>query len=99
MDLTLSERFCKGLGERRERKRVKRGIVKPGTNTAVHTSPPASERENKKVARKGGKNHSGTAGLALLHGFSATNVGKNRLTVSVTGLLHLTLCRSHHDHT
>lgn len=69
------------LGERRERKRVKRGIVKPGTNTAVHISPPASERENKKVARKRGKNHSGTAGLALLHGFSATNVGKNRLTL------------------
>ncbi|KIK48630.1 hypothetical protein CY34DRAFT_576730 [Suillus luteus UH-Slu-Lm8-n1] len=69
------------LDERRERKRVKRDIVKPGTNTTVHISPPASERGNKKVARKRGKNHSGTASLALLHGFSATNVGKNRLTL------------------
>ncbi|KAG1770051.1 hypothetical protein EDD22DRAFT_116936 [Suillus occidentalis] len=75
------------LGERRERKRVKRDIVKPGTNTAVHVSPPASERANKKVARKRGKNHSGTAGLALLHGFSATNVGINRLTLKPSASL------------
>ncbi|KAG1907279.1 uncharacterized protein F5891DRAFT_1000895 [Suillus fuscotomentosus] len=69
------------LSERRERKRVKRDIVKPNTNIAVHVSPSASEKEYKKVARKKGKKHSGTAGLALLHGFSATNVGKNRLTL------------------
>jgi hypothetical protein len=94
-----SEHFCKGLDERRERKRVKRDIVKPGTNTTVHISPPASERGNKKVARKRGKHHLGTASLALLHGFSATNVGKNRLTVSITGLLYLMPSRSHHDHT
>ncbi|KAG1892549.1 hypothetical protein F4604DRAFT_36200 [Suillus subluteus] len=69
------------LSERRERKRVKRDIVKPDTNIALHISPPASEREDGKVARKRGKKHSGAAGLALLHGFSATNVGKNRLTL------------------
>ncbi|KAG1755778.1 hypothetical protein EDB19DRAFT_1662901 [Suillus lakei] len=71
------------LSERRERKRVKRDIVKPDTNIAVHISPPgANEMEDKKkVARKKGKKQSGSAGLALLHGFSATNVGKNRLTL------------------
>ncbi|KAG0709553.1 hypothetical protein DFH29DRAFT_2853 [Suillus ampliporus] len=68
------------LSERRERKRVKRDIVKPDTNIAVHSSP-ASEREDRKVVHKKGKKHSGIAGLALLHGFSATNVGKNRLTL------------------
>ncbi|KAG1820263.1 uncharacterized protein BJ212DRAFT_1013956 [Suillus subaureus] len=77
------------LSERRERKRVKRDIVKPDTNIAVHISPPASEREDKKVTRKRGQKHSGAAGLALLHGFSATNVGKNRLTVSTAGLVYL----------
>ncbi|KAG2135906.1 uncharacterized protein EDB93DRAFT_795618 [Suillus bovinus] len=69
------------LSERRERKRVKRDIVKPDSNIQVHDSPPASEREHKKVARKRAKKNLGTAGLALLHGFSATNVGKNRLTL------------------
>ncbi|KAG2077498.1 hypothetical protein BDR04DRAFT_1088546 [Suillus decipiens] len=71
------------LSERRERKRVKRDIVKPDTNVAMHISSPASEGEdnNLKIARKAGKQRSGAAGLALLHGFSATNVGKNRLTL------------------
>ncbi|KAG2146753.1 hypothetical protein DEU56DRAFT_786235 [Suillus clintonianus] len=68
------------LNERRERKRVKRDIVKPDINIAVDSSP-ASKKEDKMVARKKGKKHSGSAGLALLHGFSATNVGKNRLTL------------------
>ncbi|KAG2056507.1 hypothetical protein BDR06DRAFT_953035 [Suillus hirtellus] len=75
------------LSERRERKRVKRDIVKPNTDIAVHVSPSASEKECKKVARKKGKKHSGTAGLALLHGFSATNVGKNRLTLKPSASL------------
>ena len=82
--------MCKGLSERRERKRVKRAIVKPHTSITVHSSPASSERENKKVGRKKGKKHSGIAGLALLHGFSATNVGKNRLTVSTVNLVYFT---------
>ncbi|KAG1753959.1 uncharacterized protein EDB91DRAFT_1333269 [Suillus paluster] len=67
------------LSERRERKRVKRDIVKPDANIAVHSSP-ASGKKYKKAVRKKGKKHSGI-GFALLHGFSATNVGKNRLTL------------------
>lgn len=70
--------------------------MKPNINIAVHVSPSASEKEYKKVARKKGKKHSGTAGLALLHGFSATNVGKNRLTVSTAGLVYL-IPRFQHD--
>ena len=70
-----------GLSERRQRKKIKRDIMKP---------PPSPEKENSedhptKVNRKTGK---GTAtqkkaqsGFALMHGFLATNVGKKRLTV------------------
>jgi hypothetical protein len=86
-----SEQACKGLSERRARKRVKRAIVKPDTNIVVHVSPASSERDNKKVPRKKGKKHSGIEGLALLHGLSATNVGKNRLTVSTATVLFTSL--------
>jgi hypothetical protein len=70
-----------GLAERRQRKRVKRDIMKP---------PPSPEKENNedhptKVNRKTGKGSAtrkkAQAGFALMHGLFATNVGKNRLTV------------------
>jgi hypothetical protein len=70
--------------------------VKPDTNIAVHISPSASEGEDKRVVHKRGKKHMEAAGLALLHGFSATNVGKNRLTVSTASLVYLSP-GFHHD--
>ncbi|KAJ7068198.1 hypothetical protein C8F01DRAFT_1117259 [Mycena amicta] len=51
--------------ERRERKRVKRAIMNP-----------PSEKEKKK-----NKKNKNPPAFALMHGFSATNVGKNRLTL------------------
>ncbi|PIL36747.1 hypothetical protein GSI_00436 [Ganoderma sinense ZZ0214-1] len=70
------------LAERRERRRAKKAIVDP------KPSPPASETSShdsgdrkKKLNGKKGKGLSMPAGLALMHGFSATNIGKNRLTL------------------
>ena len=91
---TPSKRFRQGLSERRARKRVKRSIVKPDTNATAHVSSVSSERENKKVSRKKGKKRSGIDGLALLHGLSATNVGKNRLTVSTIDMYLLSFIGS-----
>lgn len=59
------------LKQRKERKRVKREIVKPKDDSEA----------GKKKAKKG---RSVPAGLALMHGFQATNVGKTRLTTPVS---------------
>ncbi|KAI0334789.1 hypothetical protein GY45DRAFT_1047398 [Cubamyces sp. BRFM 1775] len=78
------------LAERRERRRAKKAIVDPkikqvesdgdgdGDNHGDREQAKAS-----KVSKKGakGKGLKMPAGLALMHGFSATNIGKNRLTV------------------
>ena len=62
-----------GLAERRQRKNAKKSIMKPQVK---HGNDKTPERGPKK------KNESkAQAGFALMHGFSATNVGKNRLTV------------------
>ncbi|KAJ7904439.1 hypothetical protein B0H14DRAFT_2662872 [Mycena olivaceomarginata] len=55
------------LAERRERKRMKRAIVQP----KEPSEPDTASRKKPKVP----------AGLALMHGFTATNVGKNRITL------------------
>jgi hypothetical protein len=68
-----------GLTERRERKRAKRAIVDPKEleDDENENSSPLPEKKTKKA-----KKSKIPAGLALMHGFTATNVGKNRLTVS-----------------
>lgn len=63
-----------GLKERRERKRAKRAVVEAEISDKENDkneSGPTRTR-NKKLP----------AGFALMHGFSATNVGKERLTVN-----------------
>ncbi|KAJ7228735.1 hypothetical protein GGX14DRAFT_414565 [Mycena pura] len=69
------------LLERRERKRIKRAIMKPKEATESET---ASSNGNKRKKRKQAKDEKSKvpAGFALMHGFTATNVGKNRLTAS-----------------
>ncbi|KDQ64843.1 hypothetical protein JAAARDRAFT_188127 [Jaapia argillacea MUCL 33604] len=72
------------LTERRERRRVKRALVNP-----VETEKPSQDGEGeynmrdrkgeKKAAKE--KKPRALAGLALMNGFAATNVGKNRLTL------------------
>ncbi|KAI0939435.1 hypothetical protein AcV5_000857 [Taiwanofungus camphoratus] len=78
---TDDERIAR-LAERRERRRVKRAIVEPRTNV----DPNDYEDENQVCAQhikgqgKTKRRVSLSAGLALMHGFSAKNIGKNRLT-------------------
>ena len=77
-----------GLSERRHRKRVKRDIMKPPTSPEKENS----EENPPKVSRKMGKGPTTRtkvqtqAGFALMHGLSATNVGKNRLTVCLDSI-------------
>ncbi|KAI0347079.1 hypothetical protein BDW22DRAFT_494953 [Trametopsis cervina] len=68
------------LSGRRERRRVKKAIVQP------KPSPQKSADMPPKGNRKGGKKRKNdiSAGLALMHGFSATNVGSSRLTLKPT---------------
>ncbi|CCM01708.1 uncharacterized protein FIBRA_03773 [Fibroporia radiculosa] len=64
------------MAERRERRRKKRTIVQP---KADHNN---EERVDKHPGKKRGEKTKGfAAGLALMHGFSAKNIGKQRLTL------------------
>lgn len=76
------------LANRRERRREKKAIVnsrKPDSDAETNVDEPEDSRKMKsnKKDKKGL-----AAGLALMHGFSASNVGPGRLTVSfsVSGL-------------
>ncbi|KAF9247227.1 hypothetical protein BU15DRAFT_70061 [Melanogaster broomeanus] len=68
------------LADRRERKRKKRAIVNPHLDREDETAPPISPKAKKLK----GKKASTPAALAFLHGFSATNVTKDRLTLKPT---------------
>ncbi|KAG5641399.1 hypothetical protein DXG03_005335 [Asterophora parasitica] len=67
------------LKERRERKRAKRAIIKP-TTTDSESEEGSERRKIKKGKVKKDTKARITPGLALMHGFSATNVGSGRLT-------------------
>jgi hypothetical protein len=72
-----------GLTERRESKRARQNIM----NSREDRAGTRGEKENKKDRKnepKEKKKHRIPAGLALMHGFSSTNVGKGRLTVRKT---------------
>lgn len=85
------------LSDRRERRRVKKAIVAPrkhptdeneDENIEVTKTPSKGKKKSDKSKGKSkDKNLSGAASLALLHGFSATNVGSSRLTVSACTML------------
>ncbi|KAI0352704.1 hypothetical protein OH77DRAFT_1591835 [Trametes cingulata] len=84
----IDEEHFGRLAERRERRRAKKAIVDPKPKPAASESDEeetlANRRHDTKHASKKGKKNKGPkmpAGLALMHGFSATNVGKNRLTL------------------
>jgi hypothetical protein len=73
-----------GMAERRERKRAKRAILQPVNDKGKGRSLPISCQQkllDGKSRGKNGKNMKVFAGFALMHGFSATNIGKHRLTV------------------
>ncbi|KAJ8086530.1 hypothetical protein PM082_005353 [Marasmius tenuissimus] len=71
------------LAERRTRKRAKREIVRPKSPVDEQSEPRHGEKPRKpKGDGKSKRASSGPTGLALLHGFSAPNVCKNRLTLN-----------------
>ncbi|KAF7983850.1 hypothetical protein HWV62_18166 [Athelia sp. TMB] len=94
------EEYIARLSERRERKRAKREIVKPrelstsqqsdaddddpddDTLAPKSKSKAAAKKKHSKLKKE--KKNKVPAGLALLYGFSAGNVGKNRLTLNPT---------------
>ncbi|KAF7301326.1 hypothetical protein MIND_00697700 [Mycena indigotica] len=63
------------LEERRERKRAKRAIVKPAND------PENNQNKSKTDNKRQKKDKKSSNAFALMHGFSAANVGKNRLTL------------------
>ncbi|GJE84686.1 hypothetical protein PsYK624_007620 [Phanerochaete sordida] len=83
------------LADRRERRRVKKAIVSSNTHDEVKESEDAAssaqqrDRKERRERKSKGKVVNLAAGLALMHGFSATNVGKGRLTLKPSyGVFH-----------
>ncbi|PFH51448.1 hypothetical protein AMATHDRAFT_59234 [Amanita thiersii Skay4041] len=64
------------MKDRRDRKRAKRAIIAPSV-----PRDSGDDGASDKHPKKGGRKKLIPAGFALMHGFSSTNVGKNRLTV------------------
>lgn len=81
-----------GLADRRERKRAKRAIIDPKARAKSPRGAKSADHEADdslagyaQPSHKGGKKSRKAktpAGMALMYGFAANNVGKNRLTVS-----------------
>ncbi|KAI0069057.1 hypothetical protein BV25DRAFT_1817992 [Artomyces pyxidatus] len=79
------------LADRRERKRAKRTVTKAQDPASSDSEPDGKEAKKKKRTKNAkSKKDSASkvpAGLALMHGFSSTNVGKNRLTIQPNATL------------
>jgi hypothetical protein len=73
-----------GLDERRERKRTRRAIIKRTERPTSDNEEQSDSQDSKKIKAKKAKV---PAGYALMHGFSATNVGQHRLTVCLQSYL------------
>ncbi|RPD61951.1 hypothetical protein L226DRAFT_613293 [Lentinus tigrinus ALCF2SS1-7] len=85
-DDEVDEEHRHRLAERRNRRRAKKAIVDPKPPPADSQSSEEDDlpkgKETKKTTKKG-KGLNIPAGLALMHGFSAKNIGKNRLTMNL----------------
>ena len=83
--------ICLVRRERRERKRAKRAIINPTGSSDI-----GNETVSHAKARRKAKNNNSRAnipaGFALMHGFTATNVGASRLTVSSVSLIYPLAC-------
>lgn len=81
-----------GLAERRERRRAKRAIVQPKPTSEDEEESDQSSKKRTKKDKMSKKMKKGdiAAGLALMYGFTAPNVGSNRLTVR--GLIIAYMC-------
>ncbi|KAI9001176.1 hypothetical protein BD414DRAFT_504985 [Trametes punicea] len=101
-DVDSDEEHHSRLAQRRERRREKKAIVNPMPMRATQNlSDEDAEDRRSNIAKKTSKESKKSrgprmpAGLALMHGFSATNVGRNRLTVrSITSITVATLTRA-----
>jgi len=75
-----------GLAERRERKRAKRMVVKAAAtvepSVCSETVKNGRSKNQKKEKESGRTTAKVPPAFALMHGFSATNVGNKRLTVN-----------------
>ncbi|KAH8118440.1 hypothetical protein DFH11DRAFT_672688 [Phellopilus nigrolimitatus] len=82
------------LVQRRARRQRKKSIMSPKENSKESVAAseednedvPISNNERKSNTSKGGKRKL-PAGLALMHGFSAKNIGKHRLTAGLGSML------------
>ena len=85
------------LAQRRERRRRKKEIVDPKSyeELSSRSGRECNEINSGNPKSKNGKKSKLPAGLALMHGFSAENIGKRRLTVRIHFLLLGTPCRSY----
>ncbi|KAF9821475.1 hypothetical protein IEO21_00721 [Rhodonia placenta] len=71
------------LAERRERRRKKRAVIQPKSKDSEE-APDVCASDNDKTDEKKSQKKKGVSmstGLALMHGFTANNIGKNRLTI------------------
>ena len=69
-----------GRADRRQRKKTKRDIMDPeSSGDSDNEAKPSDTCKNRKQTKRQSKLRQE---FALMHGFSSTNVGKNRLTVS-----------------
>ncbi|KAG7097038.1 hypothetical protein E1B28_004430 [Marasmius oreades] len=71
------------LAERRTRKRAKREIVRPKSPDAPSAPNINTKRSKSDAKGRGRRAIDGAPALALMHGFSASNIGKNRLTLKM----------------
>ncbi|KAG6813481.1 hypothetical protein H0H92_010506 [Tricholoma furcatifolium] len=73
------------LNERRERKRAKRAVMEALSSHGSSSQDKASVQiDTKKTLAKESAKPKGLENFALMHGFTATNVGARRLTVKPT---------------
>ncbi|RDB22484.1 hypothetical protein Hypma_010281 [Hypsizygus marmoreus] len=76
-----SDEHAMRLKERRDRKRAKRAIVEPINDSDDELDAKSDKNTKPKGKKKPEAKKKVPAGLALMHGFSATNVGSGRLTM------------------
>lgn len=70
----------KGLAQRRARREAKKKII-AGPQTESSTKVEVNVQAKSRTKVKENTKQDLPAGLALMHGFSAKNIGRNRITV------------------
>ncbi|KAH9482912.1 hypothetical protein JR316_0005012 [Psilocybe cubensis] len=79
-DNNQDDEHIQRLEERRREKRARKVSMLPATGDKYSDDNPSTKRNDDRLKKKNQPKNT-QLGFALLHGFSATNVGKNRLTL------------------